>query len=170
MGDKLVNQNIPKWGKLGFAIASIVIFLLCVIDLRFGPDFRFSSKVIDPRQTGFDRNVFTYSDYNNYNDLMFVLEYLFPPGTKKTEIEAFLRDNFQFTRSTEHSHTELGAESDIAYQVTYEYPRLYRWSCAIGLKTTEDRLIFLFNSSDGLVSVYLRNGCGIFHVKGAGYE
>lgn len=73
---------------LGTAI--LAAFLVFGPDLRFGPDFRLSSKVINPDKEGFDPSNFRFYDYNYAGDIFYTLKSMFPIGTARSYVEGIL--------------------------------------------------------------------------------
>lgn len=51
------------------------------------------SKVTDPADPRFDINEFKLSDYKTYDEVRYVMNYLFPEGTPKEEVDHVLIDN-----------------------------------------------------------------------------
>jgi hypothetical protein len=136
-------------------------------DFRFGPDIRFSSKVIDPAQTGFSREAFQFDDYNNYDDLAHVLSIIFPKGSSKDVILNQLQAGYGgllYETIEEHSNEYLKPVEQNRHtfkeDVIVSYRRIYPLqSCVWGTGNKTDKIIFSFDKNAHLESLIIKYSC-----------
>lgn len=137
-------------------VVTILTFLAFGPDLRFGPDFRLSTKVINPDHPKFDPTAFRFDDYNSFRDAVYTLQKMFPVGTSRTYVDSILahQDNLIFARK---------APSRLRNnKYAYEYKKVgYRPSQLICHGSSDRFTINVsFDTDNNLVGFMLGESCG----------
>src|SRR6266567_5360508 len=95
--DVQLKENKPKLSRrvvivrtVFWTLAFILAYKIIDPDLRFGPDFSLSSKIINPDEPGFNAEAFSFEDYDRYGDIFYTMDKMFPPGTPKSHVDHIL--------------------------------------------------------------------------------
>lgn len=146
-------------------IVCVLILFALGLDLRFGPDFRLSSKIINPDNPDFDPSAFSFDDYNDYGDLVYVIQKMFPRGTDQETIM-----NFFEAQGTENRRIEIrdlpldyipDKDKEDTSDTVINVTNLYKHNCFINKgKPSNSASFFLkFDENDKLLRIYLKS-CG----------
>jgi hypothetical protein len=160
-------KKISKKGKIGFLIivAIFAISYLEAINFRFGAYFRFSSKIIHPDENGFNPDAFHINDYNDYNELLFVISRILPKGTEKKIVKVF------FEKQNISAVIFESINNKTQYIELYiTFPHIYWDSCFWDRGTQDDRFVFTFNKNATLEKVMFVNGCCREDINGSCYR
>lgn len=134
-------------------------------DFRFGPDIRFSSKIIDPDEAGFNPDDFLFDDYNNYEDVVYVLSKMFPEGTDETVILQKIKDDFGQKEATEIQvvdklHSQSAELPSLDHKIFTRYRKIYPLRrCLISSAGDADAIEYLFNDRNKLTGIRVMSGC-----------
>ena len=149
-----------------FLFLSYISFWSLLPDFRFGPDLRFSSKIIDPDEVGFNPDDFCFNDYNNYADLLYVLTNMFPEGTEEEIILQKLKDSFGQKKAVEiqevdskylSTNTEL---STLDHKIFTRYKKMYPLRiCIVDSEGSADAIEYLFDRKNKLIGIRIMSGC-----------
>jgi hypothetical protein len=146
----------------------VLVFILVIsvvylpkLDFRFGSDLRLDSKVIDPRESGFDASKFSYEDYATYKELVFVIAQILPRGTKREDVISFLMQYFPPNAPYVEVEPYSVGSSKAKSALMFEYSDIYFHQCFLRKGGFRTSLQATFDENDELLELFFMTGCNL---------
>ncbi|HEY1614376.1 MAG TPA: hypothetical protein VGF97_11865 [Rhizomicrobium sp.] len=152
-----------------WALVFILAYGIIDPDLRFGPDFRWSTKIINPDEPGFNPEAFSFEDYDRYRDLFYTMDKMLPPGTPKSYVDHILTKQKAFLSIDETNKAPPGLElPDGQKKVTYRFKNLYRITSMFCAPNRQDGFIAFYDRNNSFQWLSFNAGlkCPKFQTRG----